>query len=242
MSKKINILGQKYGLLTVIEEAPSDKYGNAMWKCKCECGKIIITQGSRLRSGGATSCGCKSTKSLIEYNHSRMKDLTNQKFNMLTALYPNGSNNNRNIIWHCKCDCGNECDVNSHDLITGNTKSCGCKRNNSYGEQKISQILKENNILYEREKTFPTCLFPDTQRLAKFDFYLPDYNILIEYDGIQHFVIGNGQYDNPEKFKITQQHDQFKNQWCKDNNITLIRISYTKYDTLTINDLLFLKN
>lgn len=238
MSKKINILGQKYGLLTVIEEAPNDKSGNAMWKCKCECGKIIITKGSRLRSGGATSCGCKRTKSLIEYNHSRMKDLTNQKFNMLTALYPNGNNNNRNIIWHCKCDCGNECDVNSHDLIKGNTKSCGCKQNNSYGEQKISQILKENNILYEREKTFSTCIFPDTQRLAKFDFYLPDYNILIEYDGIQHFVIGNGQYDNPEKFKITQEHDKFKDQWCKDNNITLIRIPYTKYNNLKFEDLI----
>ena len=233
MSKKINMLNQVYGMLTVIAEAPSDKSGNAMWECRCECGNIKIIQGRHLRSGNTTSCGCKRIKSLIEYNHTRVKDLTNQKFGKLTALYSIGSNNNKNIIWHCKCECGEECDVASHDLLTGNTKSCGCMRTKSFGENKIAAILDAENIKYIREYTPESLSFK-----GRFDFYLPDYNIMIEYDGIQHFIQGNGKFDNAEKFALTQKHDAIKTQWCKDNNIPLIRIPYTKYETLCIQDLI----
>ena len=61
---------------------------------------------------------------------------------------------------------------------------------------------------------------------------------MIEYDGIQHFIQGNGKFDNAEKFALTQKHDAIKTQWCKDNNIPLIRIPYTKYETLCIEDLI----
>ena len=66
-------------------------------------------------------------------------------------------------------------------LGNGHKTSCGCLR--SKGEQKIIQILQENNILFEKEKTFENCFYPDTGGMCRFDFYLPDYNILIEYDG-----------------------------------------------------------
>ena len=55
---------------------------------------------------------------------------------------------------------------------------------NSYWEKRISEILKENNISFETQKTFESCRFPNTNYLAKFDFYLPNLNILIEYNGI----------------------------------------------------------
>jgi len=84
---KINLLGQRFGSLVVIEEAPSDKNGNAMWKCKCDCGNIIITRGSGLRYGNTTSCGCKRIKKWNQQNHDRnFIDITNQKFGMLTAI------------------------------------------------------------------------------------------------------------------------------------------------------------
>ena len=64
----------------------------------------------------------------------------------------------------------------------------------------------------------------DTQALAKFDFYLPEYNLCIEYDGIQHFkVIG---WNTQEKLNKTQEHDKIKDLYCKNNNIQLLRISY----------------
>ena len=43
---------------------------------------------------------------------------------------------------------------------------------------KISQLLSQNNIVYEREKTFPTCIYPDSKRFAKFDFYSIEFDFL----------------------------------------------------------------
>ncbi len=58
-----------------------------------------------------------------------IKDLKGQKFGYLTVLYRvENTGKSRAIVWHCKCDCGNECDVRSSSLISGHTKSCGCLR------------------------------------------------------------------------------------------------------------------
>ena len=83
------------------------------------------------------------------------------------------------------------------------------------------------------EKTFETCINPKTKRLLRFDFYVNN-QYLIEFDGIQHFI----QSKNWEPLEDTQYRDNIKNQWCKENNIPLIRIPYTKLNTLTIDDLL----
>lgn len=54
------------------------------------------------------------------------KDLTNQKFGRLTALYDTGQRKNQKVVWHCICECGNETDVISSQLLNGKTQSCGC--------------------------------------------------------------------------------------------------------------------
>lgn len=69
--------------------------------------------------------------------------------------------------------------------MSGNTKSCGCLA--SEGERIIQSILEQNNISFKKQKTFQTCFNPKTNALLKFDFYLPDYNCCIEFDGIQHY-------------------------------------------------------
>jgi len=55
-------------------------------------------------------------------------DLTNQRFGKLTVLYKTDKRKNGSIVWHCKCDCGNECDISAGNLTRTNkpTKSCGC--------------------------------------------------------------------------------------------------------------------
>ena len=80
-------------------------------------------------------------------------------------------------------------------------------------------------LLLIQEKRFSDLKF-DSGYYARFDFYLPDYNTIIEYDGIQHFIQGSGVFDNKEKFARTQEHDSIKNQYCKDKNIALLRIPY----------------
>lgn len=107
--------------------------------------------------------------------------------------------------------------------------------NQSTGEKIISNILNAINISYQTEKTFPSCIFPDSGYPARFDFWVSN-KYIIEYDGEQHFspiqVFGGEEQCNK-----TKQHDNFKNQWCKENNIPLIRIPYTHLNEICVNDL-----
>lgn len=103
---------------------------------------------------------------------------------------------------------------------------CGKK---SKGEAAIEDFLKNNNISFTTEKTFPTLLSVKNWYL-RFDFYLPTYNILIEFDGEQHFNPRYFSKDNKEKiledFHTLQKNDQIKNEWCLSNNYKLIRFNY----------------
>jgi len=92
----------------------------------------------------------------------------------------------------------------------------------SKGEKKISFILDTLKIKYEREKSFENCRY---KYPLPFDFYLLDYNICIEYDGPQHFESIDG-WGGEEKFKDIKIRDSIKNEYCENNNITLIRIKY----------------
>ena len=96
--------------------------------------------------------------------------------------------------------------------------------------------MQENNIPFTTEKVFTDCRFPDTNCVARFDFWV-DNKYLIEFDGEQHFynTASNFFKDSLEK---TQARDQFKNTYCKEHNIPLKRIPYTAIKTLTIEDLL----
>ena len=138
-------------------------------------------------------------------------------------------------MWKCQCDCGNIITVRGADLWNGHTKSCGCI--SSFGEEKITTILKNANIPFVIQKTFNNCRFPDTNALAKFDFYVND-SYLIEYDGKQHFSYTSCGWDNESNYNKIIEHDKYKNDWCIINDIPLIRIPYTQYDTLNLNDLL----
>ena len=130
----------------------------------------------------------------------------------------------RSCVWKCICDCGNITYVTSERLQNGNTKSCGCLK--SKGEMLISKILLDNNIPFEKEKTFKSCTF-NTGALARFDFWVNN-SYIIEFDGKQHFENTGGWNNN--QLEKTQLHDLIKNEWCKNNNIPIIRIPYTIKD------------
>lgn len=85
------------------------------------------------------------------------------------------------------------------------------------------------------EYTFKNCVNPKTNNVLFFDFYLPDYNICIEYDGEQHYKKTRWSHDDFEERKY---RDSIKNQYCLNNDIPLIRIPYWDYDKLDKNYLL----
>lgn len=115
----------------------------------------------------------------------------------------------------------------------GHTQSCGCDRR-SHGEIKVSELLDKAQISYIQEyKPFKF----SSGANASFDFYV-DNKYIIEYDGETHYQYNLHGWHNEEQLKAQQERDMIKNQWCKDNNIPLIRIPYSILSTLSIEDLL----
>lgn len=114
-------------------------------------------------------------------------------------------------------------------VVDGNTKGI---KGLSLGEMTIATILEELNILYYQEYKFLDCINPDTGRVLPFDFYLPDYNCCIEYDGSQHFIVSENGWNNKENLERIQYRDSIKNEYCKHNNIRLIRIPYYQYSKI----------
>lgn len=223
------IPGMIFGHLTVIKDSGKRQQRKIMWECECDCEQHnhILVRTDALTTGNTISCGC--TK---KGNKNRRVDLTNKRNGHLVAisLMPNEEKYNQNLLWVCQCDCGRTTIVSSANFY--HTNSCGfCS--NSKGEEKIEQLLQNNNLNFIREKRFSSCRFKDTNNLARFDFYIPIKNYIIEFDGRQHFE-GWGKLTSIEKI---QEHDKYKNQWCKDNNIPLIRIPYWHLQDLCIEDL-----
>lgn len=103
---------------------------------------------------------------------------------------------------------------------------CANKIAQSSGERFIRDYLIDNGISFEEQKKFPD--LKDKNPLS-YDFYLPDYNLLIEYNGKQHYQ-PVAHFGGEKVFKIQQYHDKLKADYAKDNDYNLIEIS-CKYNT-----------
>lgn len=118
-----------------------------------------------------------------------------------------------------RCSCGNVF-TTSFDCYTKGVQRCySCSCRESLREREIRNLLENYKIEHIQEYKFEDCR--DTLPLP-FDFYLPNYNLCIEFDGQHHYhpVFGEKHYET------TIKHDKIKNQYCKDNNINLLRIPY----------------
>lgn len=118
-------------------------------------------------------------------------------------------------------------------MVSGDVASCGCQSFISKGEDKIKQILTNLNVNFIRQYTFDDCVSDKNAKL-RFDFYLPDYNLCIEYDGEQHFR-PTSYFGGEETFQRRMELDKVKNEYCRNNNIHLIRIPYTSFKDIDEN-------
>jgi very-short-patch-repair endonuclease len=91
--------------------------------------------------------------------------------------------------------------------------------------------LDDNNIQYINQKSFEDCKSPKNWSM-RFDFYIPSKNLLIEFDGKQHYysgqVMNRKHTTTDEDFNYQIRKDKIKNEYCKINNIDLLRISYVE--------------
>jgi very-short-patch-repair endonuclease/phage FluMu protein Com len=112
-------------------------------------------------------------------------------------------------------------------------QGAGCPRcKQSHGELLLDRLLSRYKINFETQKTFPDCVNPKTQRLLRFDFYLVDYDVLIEVDGLHHFepVYHNTKMDKFELFDDVQYRDNIKNEYALIHGKLLLRFPYTDID------------
>lgn len=110
-----------------------------------------------------------------------------------------------------------------------------CGRSESIGEQLLTTILTGRNIIFKKQQTFENCR--GRKKLLMYDFFLPLYNIVIEYDGPQHYRYIPWIHKTIEAFNLQVEYDTIKNEYCSSNNIKMIRIrTKNKQDILNILD------
>lgn len=242
-------IGEKRNRLTLCDRGPTPPSKKTKVICKCECGKYIYINLQDFMSGKVQSCGCLKKEKLSENNNGFSAKDYSLPENNINPFYEYISPSkikwewSHQIVWNIRCrKCKKEYLGIPTELVTLGKRGmnpCECWRKESIGIKTIKHLLNSNKISFEQEKTFLNCVSPKG-RPYKFDFFLPDYNILIEYDGEQHFEprFEPSLERAEEKLLLQQEYDKIKNEWCKNNNILLIRISYKEIEKIKINDLL----
>lgn len=198
----------------VQEEGKAGKHKR--WYCICPiCSKTFIVPSQHLRDKSPISMCFQC--SIKQYD-----DLTGKKFGRLTVIERDQTSKGKRVRFKCRCGCGSTVSVRANHLKSGKILSCGCLI--SSGEERIGKYLSEHGIRFEKQKQFDGCM---NKFNLRFDFYLPDINAVIEYQGVQHF--------QPIKFfggdkalADTKKRDKIKRMFCFENNIKLFTISYNE--------------
>lgn len=150
-----------------------------------------------------------------------------EKFESMNCTYQRVEYQNKKAVLFYRCN--KHPDIEQKILLSNLINRCGCAFcNMSKREKKIIEYCKKNNILFEPQKTFSEC---KNIKPLPFDFYLPEYNICIEYQGEQHYQLvrfGN-RIDSEQDLKDRQERDKIKKDFCKQNNISLLEIPYWDY-------------
>lgn len=185
-----------------------------------KCGNVYKVQPNAFLNGRRCPyCGVNAKKTNEQF-HQEIYDIVGDEYTFLDNYV------NKRIKLRVKHNkCGNTYGVTPSNFLQG-SRCPYCS--NSNGEDIINKILKSLGIKYEYQKTFDG--LRDTQPLS-YDFYIPSQNILIEYQGIQHYQPID-YFGGKSKFKVQQKHDKMKSEYAKNNHYNSITIPYTE-DTLT---------
>ena len=121
-------------------------------------------------------------------------------------------------------DCGFIFKSKPHNIVT-KAPCPKCKKFNSKGEIAIKKILDSHNICYEQQKRYKEV------NALSFDFYIPKFNLLIEFQGEQHFSPVK-HFGGESKFQKQQKNDNMKRKFCQEKKINLLEIKYTDIDKI----------
>lgn len=199
---------------------------------KCLIHNIIwnTTPSNILRNAGCQECMKMKISEANTHTHSQYLDKLYERNSNIKVLEKYIDANTP--IKHMCLICNNEWLARPSNILNGK----GCPRcNQSHGEKEIALLLDKYNISYETQYKFNDC---KDKKVLPFDFYLPTYHKLIEYQGKQHYEpieFFGGQ----DAFEIRQKHDNIKSEYCKNNGIPLLCIPYDKNIEEELNNFLF---
>ena len=141
-----DITGQKFGRLTALYPTGEKKKEAYVWHCSCDCGGETDVSISQLTSGKTKSCGC-AREGICRRN------IRGQVFGSLTAIEPLEKRISGNVVWRCRCACGNEVEVITNRLTQGGVTSCGCKSSNRNKPSDLTgQSFGKLTALYPTDK------------------------------------------------------------------------------------------
>ena len=229
ISKSKKIHNDKYNYDLVI-------YKNCREKVIIICpihGEFEQTPNSHLYSGsGCEKCSRESNK-LKKINEERLDKIKNihgfrYEYNDLNIY-------NGFINIYCPEHGTFSQNIYSHEYGRG----CSLCNSTHRGKKSIISYLESNEILFFRDHSFSDC---KRKKRLRFDFYLPKYNKIIEYDGEHHFI--ENKYFGIGNLEYISTNDEIKNQYCLKNNINLIRIPYWEYKNIEtiLSDRIFSTN
>ena len=196
-------------------------YSTAKTKLKIICpthGEQEMLPHHHIRGYGCGKCGKE------QINISNGKQLSQQQFlekvsNLQGLDFSNSTYKNKRSNITVRCIIHGDYTTKAEMILKG----CGCpKCKSSKGESYIEKWLISKDIKYIKEKAFKNLIF---KKHLRFDFYLPEHKMCIEYDGEQHFKAIT-YWGGLEKYEELKQKDDIKNRFCAKNNLSLLRISY----------------
>lgn len=152
--RPLNLYGKRFGKLSVVGRDGKTKWGNYKWMCICDCGKTTTVSSGNLVSGKTLSCGCFAKEQASKYNRI---DLTGKTFGRLFVVSQASTDNNRVIMWNCRCTCGTNKIIRGTDLRSGAIVSCGCYHLERLREDHLNNNLTSEDRERRRQWADGTC-------------------------------------------------------------------------------------
>lgn len=167
-------------------------------------------------------CSYEHRVDSIKYSPEQVKEIfesVNNNILINSEEYKDSSTPNLRVLCG-SCNYQHEFNVSLSNYVrTGLNRCPVCSKLEPLGERFIRLYLEANSIRFIPQYRFRDC---KDKKTLPFDFYLPDYNLLIEFDGEGHYWAVFGE----NSFLKTKEHDKIKTEYCKKNNINLIRIPF----------------
>jgi very-short-patch-repair endonuclease len=190
-----------------------EKYINIREKILHKCKKCNLLFKSSPKSILNSKIGCTSCSGRI-FSIDKYKSLLPSNLKLISKEYI-GSNKKHK---HLCIDCNFEFITKPNYILHMNTNCPNCSK--SKGEREIMCFLNDKKIKYINEYTVNI-----NEKNLRFDFFIEEFNLMIEYDGIQHFKPVD-LFGGEESFIKQTEYDILKDKWCLENKIKLLRIPY----------------